>query len=42
MTLFQIITVFIYGSTIERFYDEQSNETEMVDIQIAVQRKCVK
>ena len=36
------IVVCIYGSTIERFYDEQSNETEMVDIQIAVQRKCVK
>ena len=24
------VVVFIYGSTIERFYDEQDNETEMV------------
>lgn len=30
MKLFEIITVSIYGSTIERFYDEQDNETEMV------------
>ncbi len=30
MNLFEIITVFIYGSTIECFYDEQGNETEMV------------
>lgn len=30
MTLFQIITVCIYGSAIECFYDEQGNETEMV------------
>lgn len=30
MNLFEIITVFIYGSTIERFYDEQDKKTEMV------------
>ena len=30
MNLFEIITVFIYGSVIERFYDKQGNETEMV------------
>lgn len=30
MNLFEIITVFIYGSTIEPFCDEQGNETEMV------------
>lgn len=30
MNFFEIITVFIYGSTIERFYDEQDHETEMV------------
>lgn len=32
MNLFEIITVFIYGSVIERFYDKQGNETEMVAI----------
>lgn len=33
--------VCIYGSAIERFYDEQGNETK-VDFQIAIRRKCVK
>lgn len=26
----KLLYVFIYGSAIERFYDEQGNETEMV------------
>lgn len=30
MNLFEIITVFIYGSAIDSFYDKQGNETEMV------------
>ncbi len=34
--------ICIYPSAIECFYDEQGNETEMVDFQIAVRRKCVK
>lgn len=34
--------VCIYGSAIERFYVKQGYKTEMVDFQIAVQRKCMK
>ena len=36
------VVVCTYGSAIERFYDEQGNEMEMVDFQIAVRRKCMK
>lgn len=36
------VMICIYPSAIERFYDEQGNETEMVDFQIAVRRKCMK
>lgn len=41
MTLFQIITVCIYGSAIECFYDDHSNETEMVDFQIDEHNVCL-
>lgn len=41
MTLFQIITVCIYGSAIKRFYDDHSNETEMVDFQIDEHNVCL-
>ena len=36
------VIVFIYGSNIECFYDEQDNETEMVCFQIVERRKCMK
>ena len=36
------VIVCIYGSAIERFYVKQGYKTEMVDFQIAVQRKCMK
>ena len=35
------VFVCIHTSAIKRFYDEQGNETEMVDFQIAVRRKCM-
>ena len=36
------VLVCIYGSAIERFYVKQGYKTEMVDFQIAVQRKCMR
>lgn len=35
------VVVCIYGSAIERFNVKQGYKTEMVDFQIAVQRKCM-